>query len=151
MFQFRNLSNLFFGFGIIITSNAIANPNTVEVGISCPNATGAGYNSLSNFGGRIHGYGKESINSVPGSHAPYFSYQFATGHFPANLATGSYTNSGVDFDPTTAAIVCKFTSSAGYDPINVTYQMTNGHGGVVISQTVDQIVFIQYFGLKSKA
>jgi hypothetical protein len=145
----KNLIYFFCGMSLIVTSNAIATPNTVEVGISCPNGSGSGYNSLSNFGRKIHGYGKESINSIPGSHAPYFSYHFTSGHFPANIANGSYTNTGVDYDPTSGAIICKFTSANGYDPINVVYHMKNGKGGVVLSQTQDEIVFLQYIGLKA--
>ena len=140
---------LLFGLGLIITSNAIATPNTVQIGITCPDATGVGSNTLSNFGSNIHGYGKESINSIPGSNAPYFSYHFTTGNFPANIADGAYTNTGVEYNPSSSLIICKFTSSNGFDPINVNYKITNGRGSVVLTQTQDQIVWLQYLGFKS--
>lgn len=140
--------SFFCSLGFIMSSPTMANPNTVEIGISCPNASGTGFNSLSNFGGRIAGYGKESINSIPGPQSPYFTYLYTTGHFPANLAMGAYTNSAVDFDPINALVTCEFNSSNGFDPIKVSYQMTNGQGGIVESQGLDQIVIIQYLGLQ---
>jgi hypothetical protein len=144
----RLFISFFCSIGFIISFPTLADPNTVEIGISCPDASGGGYNSLSNFGGRIAGYGKESINSIPAPHSPYFSYLYTTGHFPSNLAMGAYTNSGVDYDPTNALVICKFNSGNGYDSINVTYQMTNGKGGVVQSQAQNEIVILQYLGLR---
>ena len=108
--MYRLFISFFCILSFIVSSPTMAEPNTVEIGISCPNASGVGYNSLSNFGGHIAGYGKESINGNPVSPSPYFKYSYVTGNFPANLATGAYTNNGVTYDPTMGLLTCKFIS-----------------------------------------
>ena len=131
----------------LVSTNVLADPNTVEIGISCPTANGTGTHTLSNFGNRISGYGSESINSNPAPMAPYFNLNFTSGNFPIKIASGAYSSTGTDYDPTTGRVTCSYTS-ATFDPITVTYQMTNGFGGVILSQTAETIVINQYIGLK---
>ena len=134
--------------GLLATFSAVAEPNIIEIGIACPDASGSGNSTLSNFGGRIAGYGKESINSVPSPIAPYFSVSTLGGNFPPRISDGNYTSTGTQYDPTQAIITCSYSSSAGFDPITVPYELTNGIGGVIIAKTANTIVINQYIGLK---
>ena len=135
--------------GILTTFNAIAEPNIIEIGILCPDASGTGNNTLSNWGsGLIAGYGKESINSAPSPQAPYFSVRVVGANFPSRISDGNYASTGTQYDPTQATVTCSYASSSGFDPINVNYALTNGVGGVIIYNTVNTIVLNQYVGLK---
>ena len=131
--------------------NAVAEPNIIEIGITCPDASGTGDHTLSNWGGRIAGYGKESINSVASPQAPYFSVNTAGGNFPALISDGNYASTGTQYDPTQALITCSYASAVGYSPLNIPYQLTNGAGGVIVSKTANTIVFNQYIGLTHSA
>lgn len=135
--------------GLFANSSAIADPNIIEIGISCPDASGTGSNTLSNWGGRIAGYGRESINSVSMPIQPYFSIGTAGGHFPSRISDGHYASTSTQYDPTLGIVTCGYTSAAGFDPINVPYDLTNGAGGVIVTQTLSTIVIYQYIGLKN--
>lgn len=135
------------GLSLLMPNHAIAGGNTQQVGFTCPDASGSGAHSLSNYGGFIAGYGKESINSVPCPDEPYFTFHYSDGHYPANLPVGTYVNSGVDYNPVNGTIICNYSSGTGYDPLHVSYHLSNGFGGLLVSSALDQIVILQYLGL----
>ena len=136
-------------YGLIASSNAIADPNIIEVGIVCPDTSGTGQHTLSNFNSYIAGYGKEYINSGNPAHvSPYFSMKTFGGNFPALISGGAYASTSTQFDPIQSLVTCNYTSSAGFDPIHVSYWLTNAQGSTILSQTPDTITINLYLGLK---
>ena len=134
--------------GFVFSCNAIADPNSIQIGFSCPNTSGTGPYNLSNFGWRIAGYGQEFINGTQAPNLPYFNFGFTSGNFPSIVSMGAYSSSGTQYDPATGVVGCIYTSANGFDSFVATYEMTNGNGGYVISQTQNTIVINQYVGLK---
>jgi len=129
---------------------ALADPTAVILSFVCPDTTGAGLNSLSNFSdARIAGYGTLSVAGIPGR-APYFTYLIPAGaNIPSVLNTGNYTNSATAYDPNNAIVSCSYTSST-FSPFTVSYQLTNGAGGIIDSQTANTIAIVQYVGARSR-
>lgn len=136
-------------YGLLASSNAIADPNIIEVGIVCPDTSGTGQYTLSNFNDYIAGYGKEYINSGTPAHvSPYFSVKTYGGNFPALISEGAYVSTSTQFDPGQSLVTCNYISSAGFAPIHVSYWLTNAQGSTILSQTVDTININVYLGLK---
>ncbi len=130
------------------TSMAFADPASLVVDVMCPGTTGI-VNVLSNYGDHIKGAGTVTIVGLPGPTQAYFNVSITPGAFPAKLL--SYSNSGTDYDSTTATISCSYTSSvSGQDPFTVTYVAENFRGGVidVANQTISTIRIVSAFGLK---
>jgi hypothetical protein len=126
-----------------------ADPSPILLNFTCPNTTGTGANTLSNFGARIAGYGSLTVAGSP-ARAPYFTYTFSSGHFPDLIGSGLYTSSATSFNPVTAVVTCSYVSSGVFDPFTVSYQLTNGNGGVINSQTTSTISITQSVGLTVK-
>lgn len=130
----------------LTASTAMADPSIIQIDFTCPSATGAGYQVLTNFGGyKIAGYGIETINGSPAFNSPYFVYMIPGGaNIPGKLTT--YSNSGTDFDSVTGVVSCMYTSSSTFDPFTASYQMTNGQGGQIAGQTNNTISINQFVG-----
>lgn len=131
---------------ISLPMTVLADPTPITLSFVCPNTTGVGINTLSNFAGaRIAGYGTLTINASPGR-SPYFTYIIPAGsHIPAKLNTGNYSSSGTDYDPENALVFCSYTSPT-FDPFTVVYELTNGAGGTINSQTASTITVNQFVG-----
>lgn len=137
--------------GVIASSNAIADPNIIEIGIVCPDTSGIGQYTLSNFNGYIAGYGREYVNGgTPAPVLPYFSTKSYDGNFPSQIAAGAYTSTSTAFDPTQAIVTCSYISSAGFDPINVNYWMTNAQGSTIVGKTSNTINLNVFVGLRKE-
>jgi hypothetical protein len=132
------------------TTVTTADPSNVAVDFTCPIIAASGANALNNFNNYIGGYGSETINGNPSSpNVPFFVGEIASGaNIPADLTTGSYANSGTGFDGGKGTVSCNYTSSASpaFDPITVSYVLTNAYGSKVISQTDTTISIGQYLG-----
>lgn len=131
---------------VTVPMTVLADPTPILLNFVCPNTTGTGTNSLSNFGdSRIAGYGTLMVDTNPGR-PPYFTYAIPAGaHIPSKINTGNYTNNGTDYDPDNAIISCSYVSPT-FDPFTVSYQLTNGVGGTINSQTANSISINQYVG-----
>lgn len=134
--------------GFLGVSNVMhANPAAVEIAFICPSGNGNDANALTNFGGRIAGYGLETVagNPVPN---PYFSGRIGTGaRVPHNIVDGNYVNSGTSYDPVNQTVFCTYSSSLGYDDIHVGYEVINGAGAKVIYRTLNAITILQFLGM----
>ncbi len=126
-----------------------ADPTPIQLAFTCPDTTGIGIHTLSNFGGaRIAGYGNLMVDTSTGRD-PYFTYGIPVGgNIPAKIHNGNYSNAGTDYDPDNAIVSCSYTSPT-FDPFTVLYQLTNGTGGNIFSQTPNSITVVQYVGYQS--
>jgi hypothetical protein len=113
----------------------LADPMGLSVKVACPGSTGT--KSVANFGSYIAGYGLETIQPV-GTSAPYFKSETMPGNVPADLR--SYHNSNASYDSTTGKVVCGYISkNAGEPGIAVSYVLTNGKGGLIVSIETDSV------------
>lgn len=133
---------------LALSSAVFADPSAIPLDFTCPSASGAGVYSLTNFGDRVGGYGTELVAGAPAINKPYFTYLIPSGaKIPAKLASGAYTNAGTDYDNSTNKVTCSYTSAAKYDPFSVSYQLTNGNGGMITKKTASCISILQFVGL----
>lgn len=98
----------------------------------CPNASGGSPSErLTNYGTYIRGMGEANIglNKI----LPIFK-GVSSADVPLDLSTGAYSHAGTQYNPSTGAITCHFTSSNGKAPFNVSYFAQNvKHGWVAKS------------------
>lgn len=134
---------------LTISGTALADPTIITIVFTCPTASGAGEQALSNFGSRVAGYGTETINGDPSFNSPYFNGSITGLNVPANLTTGSYISSGTSFDPANGTVICSYTSSTTFDPFSVAYEMVNAFGTQVVTSTDTTITLNQFVGLKA--
>jgi hypothetical protein len=127
-----------------------ADPTSILLVYGCPNTTGVGPNTLSNFNGaRIAGYGTLTVAGTS-SRAPYFTGAIsANSHIPGSLSSGNYSSSTTNYDSVNAIVSCSYTSPS-FDPFTVVYQLTNGGGGTIESQTPNSITINQFVGVRSQ-
>jgi hypothetical protein len=141
----------FFVLSSLAVPAAMAAPSSVEINLTCPALTGSG--ALYNFGSYIGGYGSETINGNPSSPSvPFFVGEIASGaNIPSDLTTGSYANDSTAFAVAGGVISCNYVSSASpaFDPITVTYTLTNANFITLVNQTNNSITLAQYMGLGS--
>jgi hypothetical protein len=118
-----------------------ADPVSHIVDYTCPSAS-----ALENFGVYIAGFGLEKLTSrttIP----IYFQSNKPLYNVPSSLV--NYTNSGSDYDGPTGHVKCIFTSSNPYErSFDISYNITNGKGGVIQSKTNSTISVLFFYGLK---
>ena len=74
------------------------------------------------------------------------SAQWSTSGVPASLA--NYSNNTTSYDSTTGVVSCSYTSNAQNEaPFLISYNLTNGFGGYVESQSNNAITIILPAGL----
>ena len=107
-------------------------PSNTEVNITCPISLPNQDNTLTNFGDYIAGYGTETVFSQKKS--IYFTSDFSVPNAPIILV--DYFNASAVYNSTKGTVSCIFQSIIPTDPIfSVHYQLTNGLGGTIVSQT----------------
>lgn len=122
----------------LITSTAMAYPINHDVYINCPHIKG-----LSNFGNYIGGYGSETLQSQN------YPIYFRSGSIFFSVNLKNYSNSGTEYDPAQETVSCQYSSSEPQESgFSVIYQITNGKGGWVQSQSEDTIYITIPLGLK---
>ena len=125
------LSGLVLSPGIVLADN----PITYGVTVYCPGTQGSS-NVITNFGSYIGGYGVEYILNY--TTQAYFRSTAYLQNVPASLA--NYFNESVAYNSTTGVISCTYQSSIPTDAIfAVSYNLTNGLGGSVQSQSANAI------------
>ena len=123
---------------------AVADPTSTSLTISCP-STQLSANMITNFGSYIGGFGVESLLSQTMN--VYFISQSVPYNTPATLA--NYFNETVSYNSTTGIISCSYQSNVPTDPFfSVAYQLTNGRGGYVTSQSSNALSLNFPLGLK---
>ena len=96
----------------------------------CPNASGGVPSErLTNYGTYIRGMGE--LNNGATKVRPIFHGASGAG-VPMDLTTGGYSHAGAQYNPSTGRITCLFTSSAGFNAFNVSYEGVNIKNGYVI-------------------
>jgi hypothetical protein len=137
----------FMWFGTVFSTIAMADPTVIAIHFVCPAATGVGLRVLTRYPTRVSGYGTETLNGQPSFNSPYFNYNIVAGdNIPMTLI--SYSNSGTGFSFTTGMVFCSYTSSSGFTPFSVSYQMVNVAGGQIAAQTLNTITINQFIGMK---
>jgi hypothetical protein len=112
----------------------------------CPNASGGTFSErLTNYGTYIRGMGEENIGLNKSK--PIFS-GVPTAGVPMDLATGSYSHAGAQYNPSTGKITCLFVSSTGKDPFNVSYAGDNIKHGWIVKADNTKITIKVLAGLK---
>ena len=122
-------------------TSALADPITHTVDYVCPAANG-----LSNFGTYISGFGSEILSSRT-TNTVYFQSIQPPVNVPNSLV--NYSNSVTSYDGPTGFVTCSFKSSnpseANFD---ISYNITNGKGGQILSQTSNTISIQFFVGLQ---
>jgi hypothetical protein len=124
----------------LVTTQVCADPIRVQSDFTCPSI-----NMVSNFGSYIAGLGEEAVLS---QHNPVY---FRSHHFPVGVpdSLSSYSNYSTDYNSVTAYVTCSYVSSEPMQlPFDLTYYVTNGLGGRVVSQTSNTINIIFSIGYK---
>jgi hypothetical protein len=135
--------------GIAGAQVAMAQPKHQVIRFECPHASGGvASERLTNTGTTIYGEGEENIDGTK------YLARFATpvnpgDNIPLDLSTGSYSHSGVDYNPVSGRVSCKFNSAGLYDPFHVSYSIKNGKGGLVLKESNSVITIQIPFGLSS--
>lgn len=114
-----------------------------NIRFECPNASGgAASERLTNYGTSISGMGEENIGASKKA-LPIFRGVTTPG-IPLDLSTGGYKHDGTLYNNHTGRVTCKFVSTLGADPFNVSYVADNiKHGFVVKSD--DKAITIKVF------
>lgn len=129
---------------ICAINSANADPIEYNMQIKCPTINGK-QNILANYGEYIAGYGTQTLDSSQ-SRPVYFKSLSLPNGVPAKLST--YDNSLVDYNSTTGMVSCTYDSFADQPVFTVSYALTNGRGGIVISQTKESISLALPIGLR---
>jgi len=123
---------------VIFSPVAIASSNQLTVEFICPFN-----NVLSHYEQTIIGDGTETVYTAPTqiSH-PTFSYTEHTSDvIPSDLL--QYQNHGVSYNSNSGSVSCHFDSyDSKYTPVDLSYTMMNGKGGLVKSSSNNSIVIV---------
>lgn len=133
---------------LLTATNVFAGPNDHHYSFVCP-ATSGDSDVITHFGTYIGGYGDEFMNGSHISDAYFKGPVFEESNIPHNISMGGYFSSGTSYASATGVVSCMYTSKMGYDPFKVSYQMTNGLGGVVTSSNDGTITIRLIQGAKS--
>jgi hypothetical protein len=135
--------------GIAGTQVAMAQPKHQEIRFECPNASGGvASERLTNTGTTIFGNGEENIDGTKYL-ARFASPVNPLDNIPSDLALGSYSHAGADYNPVSGRVDCKFTSAGLFDPFRVSYFIKNGKGGTVLKSSNSTITIQIPFGYAS--
>jgi len=114
------------------TSLVFASPVIYSAHFTCP-----AINSLSHFGASIAGFGMETLLSQ--NNPIYFSTNQHPIGVPTNLI--NYTNSATNYDSVNAIVSCRYSSfSTEEHSFELSYFVTNGYGGLIVSQNNSSLV-----------
>jgi hypothetical protein len=121
------------------------NPTGLNIDIVCPE-TQSGPNVLANFGDYIAGYGYENILSQTNN--IYFKSSCLPSDIPNQLT--NYNNDSVKYNSTTGLVTCAYSSiNQNEGNFSINYTLTNGRGGVVLSQSNNEINLLLPVGFKT--
>jgi hypothetical protein len=138
----RRIINLVFTvIACLATTPVLAEPITHPVKFICPNPTDLGY-----FGSYVAGLGTE-ILSPSITNIIYFKSTDVLYNVPSSLA--NYTNEGTNYDGPSGTVSCLFKSSDSSEgDFSISYEVTNGKGGNILTQTKKAIRVLFFVGLK---
>lgn len=131
------------------TSIALAAGHLVKVTMDCPDIKGKGVDDkVINYGTYLAGTGIEKVNSDEPTY-PLFQGTIVPGSdIPIDLKAAKYHNCGVEYNPTTGGVICKYKSFCGHDPFSIGYVMKNANDGTVAGSGKEQIHIKLPVGLK---
>lgn len=131
---------------LIITAASLANtptlaaPITHSVDFICPDASALGH-----FGTYISGFGSEILSSRTTS-SIYFQSRESLINVPTSLA--NYSNSGTNYNGPIGSVICSFRSSnPSESEFDISYNITNGKGGQILSRTNNTMRVLFFVGL----
>jgi hypothetical protein len=139
--------------GVLIASPALMakplsiamNPTSLTINVVCP-TTQVGPYVLGNLGDYIGGYGYENICSLANN--IYFKSSGLPSDIPHQLT--NYYNSSVTYNSTSGSVSCSYSSNnQGEGNFSVNYTLTNGRGGVALSQSNNEINILLPVGFKT--
>lgn len=119
----------------------LADPITHIVDYICP-APGV----LSNFGNYISGFGSEILSRSTTNTIYFQSKQYLPG-VPSSLV--NYNNSATSYDAPSGYVTCSYISSnPSENSFDVSYNITNGKGGRILSRTNNTINVLFLVGVR---
>lgn len=124
--------------------SANADPIDYNMQIKCPTINGK-QNILTNYGDYIGGYGSQTLDSNQPRLIYFKSLSLPSG-MPSKL--GTYDNSLVEYNSATGVVSCAYESFADQPAFTVSYALTNGRGGMVVSQAKNSISLVLPIGLR---
>ena len=111
-------------------SIALAQDNIVKITMNCPKI-GVSANDVIHYGSNLAGTGDERINGGAPVDVLFQGFIALGSSIPTDLKASGYNNAGVSYNPQTGAVMCKYSSSKGYSPFALGYNMTNAFNGIV--------------------
>lgn len=137
------INSLIISFGVMLASPlALAAPITHTVDFVCPAAS-----SLANFGNYIAGFGSE-ILSRSTTNIIYFQSRDGIQDVPSSFV--NYSNAATSYDGPSGSVMCKYLSTnASERSFDISYTITNGKGGRIITQTNNTIRVLFLVGFKN--
>lgn len=133
---------------ILSSTLAVASPGTINAEIICPGVTSNGVFSITNYGDFIAGYGQRIIENK----SPEPIYFKSSGSLASSISSNlqNYNNDSVSYESSTGRVSCYYKTNNIIDPsIIVSYDLTNGRGGIVMDKTNSTIRIGVPFGLKA--
>ena len=118
---------------------AFASSHIVKITVDCPDIGNKGTEIVTNYGSYLAGPGIQKVNSDASSY-PLFQSPMVVGlNIPYNLNSHGYFNDGVTYNALIGAVVCKYSSSMGFDGFYLSTVMHNARNGHVASSSAEEI------------
>lgn len=125
--------------GTCSASIALAHDHIVKITVDCPDIGNKGTEIVTNYGAYLAGPGIERVNS-DASTFPLFQSPMIIGlNIPLNLKSNGYYNDGVTYNSSMGVVVCKYSSSMGFDGFYLSSAMKNARYGKIAGSGSEEI------------
>ena len=120
-------------------SIAFAQEHIVKITMDCPDIGNKGTEIVTNYGSYLAGPGIEKVNSDAATFPLFQSPMIVGLNIPTNLSSNGYFNDGVSYNALNGAVVCKYSSSMGFDGFYLSTMTQNARNGQVASSSSEEI------------
>lgn len=120
-------------------SIAFAHSHIVKITVDCPDISNKGTEVVTNYGSYLAGPGIQKVNSDASSFPLFQSPMIVGLNIPFNLTSNGYFNDGVSYNSLIGAVVCKYSSTMGFDGFYLSTVMHNARNGHVASSNAEEI------------
>lgn len=138
----KNFMNQLIVAAILTTSgasSAFSQSHIVKITVDCPDIANKGTEIVTNYGSYLAGQGIQKVNSDASSYPLFQSPMIVGLNIPYNLTSHGYFNDGVTYNSVIGAVVCKYSSSMGFDGFYLSTVMHNARNGHVASASAEEI------------
>lgn len=141
-YSMKNMTSKLIGAAIMTcfsASVALAQDHIVKITVDCPDIGNKGTEVVINYGSYLAGSGIEKVNSDTPTFPLFQSPMIIGLNIPFNLGANGYFNDGVSYNASNGAVVCKYSSSMGFDGFYLSTIMQNARTGQVASSSAEEI------------